>query len=187
MRSLIRIPSISGEEIEFAQAVAERLLTIGMGEVQIDECFNLVARLSGGPGHVLLNAHMDTMRPHPEMRDPYTPRLEFQDGVEKIYGLGAASTKGSIASILEALEVVIASGEEIPTITFLGVGRDFHPTLHGINDAFRLHQFNVDCALVMEPTNLRVGIGARGYTHIAVTFTGIPHHAGMPKSSSKSD
>jgi acetylornithine deacetylase/succinyl-diaminopimelate desuccinylase-like protein len=102
------------------------------------------------------------------------------EGQERVYGLGATSTKGSISLILEALEVLINSSEVVPSMTFLGVSRAFHPNAHGLEDAFRMHTLDAECAIVLEPTNLQVGIGARGLSHIEVTFTGKPHHAGRP-------
>ncbi|MFV2045163.1 MAG: M20 family metallopeptidase, partial [Anaerolineales bacterium] len=183
LESMIRIPSLSGEEAELARWMADHLREVGVETVEVDRGNNVVAHFGTGPRRLLISAHTDTMQPHLDMSDPYNPRAEGQEGSRKVYGLGAASTKACLASILEAITILSSMDVPLPTTTFLGVACDLHPTRHGIKEAFQLHDFKAEAVLVGEPTDLRIGLGARGYTHIDVTFKGKPHHAGRPDQS----
>lgn len=180
LEQLIAIPSLTGEEAELAAWIAARLRAVGIADVHVDDCNNVIARFGGGSRRLLVSAHMDTMAPHPEMREPFVPRTVGEGSERLIYGLGAASSKACLASIIEALTVLAASDLPLPTTIFTGVARDLHPTRHGIKELFERHQIAADGALVGEPTNGRIGLGARGYAHIAVGFSGASHHAGRP-------
>jgi acetylornithine deacetylase/succinyl-diaminopimelate desuccinylase-like protein len=180
LEQLIAIPSLTGEERNLADWIADRLRTAGIGDVQVDDCNNVVARFGSGKRRLLISAHMDTMAPHPQMAEPFVPRTTGQGDQRVIYGLGAASSKACLASIIEALTVLAASDAPLPTITFTGVARDLHPTRHGIKELFERHRIEAEGAFVGEPTNGRIGVGARGYAHIAVDFSGETHHAGRP-------
>lgn len=180
LRQLVSIPSPSGEEGEVARWIERQLRKVGVSHIQVDEYDNVVAEFGSGKRRLLISAHTDTPAPQPAMEAPYTPYIREENGERKLYGLGAASTKGCLASIIEAITVLISAGVEIPRTTFLAVSCDLHPSRHGIKDAFRKHTFEAEAVLVGEPTNGRIGIGARGYAHVEVTFTGQPHHAGRP-------
>lgn len=180
LEQLVRIPSLTGEERELADWIAGRLSEVGVADLQVDACNNVIARFGTGTRRLLISAHMDTMNPHPDMSTPFAPRTVGKGMERIIYGLGTASAKACLASIIEAITVLVASNELLPSTTFVAVARDLHPVRHGIKELFELHQIVADGAFVGEPTNGRIGIGARGYAHINVSYTGETHHAGRP-------
>lgn len=181
LEALIRIPSPSGEERELAQWIGERLREIGFQDAEVDNWDNVIGHLEGNSRHLLMSAHLDTSKPSPGMDDPFTPRIQVVEDERRIYGLGTATSKGSIASMLEALSAIAKSKQEMPSITFVGIARDLLPTSgYGIRAIFREHNIAAKAAIVGEPTNLQVGIGSRGLAHIEVIFHGEPRHAGRP-------
>lgn len=180
LEELIRIPSPSGEEGAISDYVVGRLREIGMEEIEVDRHANVLAQLGRGDRRLLIISHIDSMRPPTNMQDPFTPRYGELDGERVIYGLGAATPKSCVAAMIEAMAVLREFQERMPTVTFVSSTRDLHPTEHGIGDLFKEHSISSDGAIVGEPTRLRLGIGARGYTHIEMNLAGQPHHAGRP-------
>ncbi|MFO8035717.1 MAG: M20/M25/M40 family metallo-hydrolase [Anaerolineales bacterium] len=184
LKKLISIPSVSGEEQKVAHWISERLGEIGFQEVEVDEWDNVIAKREGNRRQILMSVHLDTSHPHPDMGDPFDPIIKESEGEARLYGLGAASSKGSTASMLEALSVLTSSGEEMPSIIFTGVARDLLPKSgYGIRAVFREHAIDADAAIVGEPTDLKIGIGSRGLAHVKVTFYSEPTHAGRPDNN----
>jgi len=71
--------------------------------VSVDKLNNVYAEktFDRGQGTFLINSHFDTVPPNPRwVRDPLHALLEG----DRLYGLGTSDDKGSVASILYALE-----------------------------------------------------------------------------------
>lgn len=114
----LRIPSLTFEEGEYADFLAEYMADMGL-EVEMMAVPNPkepdvvsrqpVGRLpgTGGGASVMLNGHMDTSI---EMSgwtvDPYSGHLE--DGW--VWGLGAHDDKGGIAAMISGVEGIVQSG-----------------------------------------------------------------------------
>ncbi len=130
-----------------------------------------------GEPELLINAHVDTVPVNAGwQQDPFEPRLEN----ERIYGLGAADTKGAIAAVLAALERVrpknvgiLFSGDEERTGTCI-------PAFLRSPDAEGLRR-----AVVCEPTARRAGTRHRGVLAYRASLTGAGGHSSradhMPK------
>jgi acetylornithine deacetylase len=116
-----------------------------------------------------VNAHLDTVPPNASWSsDPFVPRID----AGRLYGLGAADTKGAAAAILAALAEVtpedtgiLLSGDE----EFSGVAIRAFVTSP--------HREGLERAIVCEPTNLRVGSRHRGFVVFDVTVTGPGGHS----------
>lgn len=175
-RAFVRIPSLSGQEGAMARAVAEAMGTLGFA-VEVDACGSVVGvRRGSGPGPtVLLDAHMDTVpvtRPEAWSHAPHG--AELAEG--RIWGRGAADTKGSLAAMLCAaakLEdfagtvVVSASvGEEDLTSAALEPILDRHCP---------------DLVLVGEPTSLCLGVAQKGRAGVILEATGRSAHSSRPE------
>ena len=175
-RDLVRIPSPSGEEGRIAAFVAETMEEIGL-RVEVDRFGSVLGRRDGSrPGPtLLLDAHLDTVPVTDSAawsHDPFGG--EVSGG--KLLGLGAADTKGSLASMLcaaEALDgfagtlLVSASvGEEDLTTAALGRILDRCPA---------------DLVLVGEPTSLRLGVAQKGRAGLVVEAVGRSAHSSRPE------
>jgi putative selenium metabolism hydrolase len=174
-RELVRIPSPSGEEGRLAAFVAERMVAAGL-RVEVDRLGSVLGTKSGrlpGPT-LLLDAHLDTVpeaEPAAWSHDPFGAAVE--DG--RLFGLGAADTKGSLAAMIRAAEalddfagtlLVSASvGEEDLTTAALSHVLDRH---------------TADLVVVGEPTSLRLGVAQKGRAGLVVEARGRSAHSSRP-------
>ena len=101
-RELVDIPSVTGEEFEIGNSLAELLSRLGY-QVALQELSkdrdNLIA-ISGVSPSVVLSTHMDTVPPH----------IPAREDDEFIYGRGACDAKGIIAAQIAAAEKLRAEG-----------------------------------------------------------------------------
>jgi acetylornithine deacetylase len=127
----------------------------------------------------LVNAHLDTVPPNRGWTgDPFRARVERQ-GDARVVGLGACDTKAAIAAILCALDdarpsdaAVLFSGDEERRSTcmraFLASGR---ARSGGANP------YEIERAVVCEPTSLRPGTRHRGILTLEATYRGRGGHS----------
>ena len=105
LRQYLRIPSVSGDERQLAEAVCGTCRSIGM-DAHIDRHGNAVAALRGRESGIKLacNAHLDTVGVGEGWTvDPYG--AEIKDG--KVYGRGAVDDKGQIVAQIMAAKALI--------------------------------------------------------------------------------
>jgi acetylornithine deacetylase len=163
-----------GDEPALAALLAEELRARHPDEVALVEVPRPHARgayvlARWGTPRLVVNAHLDTVPVNAGWSsDPFTAR---SDG-GRLFGLGAADTKGAIAAILTALEerrprdlLVLFSGDEEHTGTCM---RAFlrSPAAHGLRRA-----------IVCEPTRLAVGTRHRGILSLETRLTGRGGHS----------
>lgn len=103
LQEWVEIPSVTGGEAGYADALARRLTALGL-DVERQEVapgrFNVLAR-RGAP-RVVLCTHLDTVPPF------FGPR---EDG-EFVHGRGSCDAKGPALAMLAAAEALLATGEE---------------------------------------------------------------------------
>lgn len=86
---LISTPSVSRDEKAAADILQQQIKTWGLPCKRIGNNLMVAKRLSKKKPTLLLNAHIDTVKPVATWtRDPFTPTIE--DG--KLYGLGLVTT-----------------------------------------------------------------------------------------------
>lgn len=170
-----RTDLVDGNERSLAERLAEELRARGADEVIVDDVPRVVGKPASyvyarfGRPHLLVNAHLDTVPPNANWHsDPFVPRIEG----DRLHALGAADTKGAIAAILTALDVVrprdtaiLFSGDEESSGVVI---RDF---VAGPRRA------GLERAIVCEPTNLRIGTRHRGFLRFETTVTGPGGHS----------
>ena len=164
-----------GDERAICEYLAPLLRAAGADEVVVEA----LPRSDGGPGayvfarwgtpHRLINVHIDTVPANDGWaKDPWTPYIA--DG--RLYGLGAADTKGAIAATLVALEAtrprdfgVLFSGDEEAGS---GVLRPFlaGPRAEAIREV-----------IVCEPTARTAGVAHRGVLAQRATLLGPGGHS----------
>ncbi len=175
-REFVRIPSPSGQEGELAAAVAARMRAMGLS-VETDAFGSVLGLRKGarsGPT-LILDAHLDTVpvtHASAWLHEPFG--AEMDQG--RLWGRGAADTKGSLAAMLcavAALEdfpgtlIVSASVcEEDMTTAALAHVLDHHPA---------------DLVLVGEPTSLCLGTAQKGRAGLRVEATGRSAHSSRPE------
>lgn len=137
---------------------------------------NVVARLSGSGGGrtLILNSHLDTVPPY-DMERPFHPRLEGG----RIYGRGAADTKGIIACMIAAMAALKRAGLPLKgDLLFTGV-IDEEDGSAGTLDLVK-KGLGAEGAIVGEPTGLDLCLGQRGLEWLEFTFRGSDTHGGGP-------
>lgn len=124
LKEMISIPSVVGDEYKLATFLGKRLEEMGIEpryqpvEDKRRNVYGLYRFAKDGP-LVTLNGHMDTVPICDGWEtDPFEPIQK--DG--KLYGLGSCDMKAGLATLLEALRVLVKSGIELNgTIAFSGV------------------------------------------------------------------
>ena len=95
LQHMIQIPSISGQEDAVCTMLEEWMTAEGIAVHRVGN--NLWAECGEGSENVLLNAHIDTVKPSASYtRDPFGGEC---DG-KTIYGLGANDCGGSVIAML---------------------------------------------------------------------------------------
>jgi acetylornithine deacetylase len=181
LRDLVRInsvnPSLSAAgvgEAEIARYTASTMAALGL-EVHTHEPqpgrVSVVGRLRGaGGGRVLmLNAHYDTVAVG-EMAHPFAAAIA--DG--RCYGRGAYDMKGSLAACVGAVKALGDSGVALRgDVLIAAVADEEHASL-GTSDL--IGRYQVDGAIVTEPTSLKICLAHKGFVWLTVTVEGRAAH-----------
>jgi ABC-type polar amino acid transport system ATPase subunit len=111
----------SGDERPMVQWLATQLGALGAARVEAFAAgrHHAVYAVFGSSPSLLLNAHVDTVPANSGFTSP-PHELIFREG--RLHGLGAADTKGAIASILAALETCRSNGRAIRDVAVLFSG-----------------------------------------------------------------
>lgn len=103
LQDWIAIPSVTGEERDYAQALARELEALGLG-VERQELapkrFNLLARTDVAP-EVVLCTHLDTV-------PPWFGPSETRD---EVIGRGSCDAKGPALAMIQAARTLLSEGE----------------------------------------------------------------------------
>ena len=128
----------------------------------------------GGPT-ILLNAHIDTVKPVAGWQhDPFTPTLED----DKLYGLGSNDCGGGLVSLLMTfMELNGRPNTPIqPNFIFLASCEEEVSGKNGIESVLPLLP-KIDFAIVGEPTGMQPAIAEKGLMVIDATAHGKAGHA----------
>lgn len=177
---LIQTPSLSGQEQDVAQLVANEMRSLGYDEVKTDLVGNVIGLYRGtanGPS-VQFNSHIDHVAPgDPNLwsRPPYGGDIE--DGV--LYGRAASDVKGALATQVYLVPVLRAAGLR-PAGDVYVVGAVLEE-VGGLGSHYLADQVPTTYAVLGEATNNQLRRGHRGRVGIQVTFTGHSVHASAPE------
>jgi acetylornithine deacetylase len=172
--SLIETPSFSREEAGTAQ-----LLTVflkGEGAMVENIGNNVIARFTDHDPvlpTVLLVSHHDTVKPNPGyLRDPFKPALE--DG--RIYGLGSNDAGGPLVCLIGAFLHYLSQPLRHFNLVLAACAEEEVSGQGGVESCLpRLGLFT--CAIVGEPTSLRMAVAERGLLVVDAVCHGAAGHA----------
>jgi acetylornithine deacetylase/succinyl-diaminopimelate desuccinylase-like protein len=174
-RTLVEIPSVTGQEHSLADWVFDYLTSLGMDEVKRlpveDAGETIVAWLEGaqeGPGMMLL-FHLDTLDVCDGWdTDPFKTVLEGN----KLFGLGVHDMKGGGACILGALEAIVQSKIQLGGRLYIVATTDEENWSRGAHEVINSGLLNrCACGLNPEPTargEVRVGQRGRHVFHLTL-------------------
>ncbi len=178
-RSLLGIPSVTGEEGEVGLWVAEQLAARGWS-VKKQEVpsevgrehpprWNILAQVAeaSGPPDVVLTTHLDTVPPH-------IPMTEDEDF---IYGRGTCDAKGIFAAQWVAAEQLRAEGHT--SVALLGICGEETDSI----GAKVAHELLPQARWIIdgEPTELELSSGAKGILAIQLEASGKAGHSAYPE------
>lgn len=134
---------------------------------------SLEATLGGSQGpHIILHSHIDVVPGNP---DQFSPRC---DG-DRLFGRGAYDMKGALAAMLCAL--VDVSDTPNTRITFICVPDEESEKIKERSTATLVEQgLRGDFALTGEPTDLQVGVQAKGVLALRLATSGTSCHGATP-------
>ena len=180
LRSIISLPSPSGEEEAVARRIEQEMRECGFDEVKIDGLGNVLGRVGHGPRVMAFDAHIDTVGVSDPSRwecDPFTGKV--QDGL--VYGRGAVDQKAGMAAMVHAGAIMKEQGL-LEGIQVWMVGSVMEEDCDGLCWHYILQEGVLKPELVVstEPTNLRLNRGQRGRMEIRVRVKGRSCHGSMP-------
>jgi acetylornithine deacetylase len=173
LKSLIRIPSFSGEEGEAADFLQNYLEVEGMTTGRKGNnvwCFGPMFDLQKPT--VLLNSHIDTVkRVSGWRRDPFDPCEEGG----RVYGLGSNDAGGSVVALLHVFLQLCRTQQAYNLIYVVSCEEEISGKggLASILSGFP----PIALAVVGEPTEMQPAIAEKGLMVIDVTATGRAGHA----------
>src|SRR3712207_5807305 len=170
-RTLMDIPSVSGEEGEVGRFLASYLEGLGYS-VELQEVepgrANVLARTGARP-RVVLSTHMDTVPPF---------IASSEDG-EYIRGRGACDAKGIMAAQLTAAARLRAEGVEEVGLLFT-----VDEELGSLGArAANAHAWGRECEYLVngEPTGNRLAVGSKGSLRLRLLTQGRAAHSAYPE------
>jgi acetylornithine deacetylase len=149
----VDIPSVTGSEGEYGDALARKLVEIGL-DVERQELapgrFNVLARSSGRP-RVVLCTHQDTV---PQWFGPREDR-------EFVHGRGSCDAKGPALAMIEAARDLLAAGEDRFGFLFT-VGEETDSAGAALANAKLAEPWAPEHVIVGEPTDNRYVRAGKG-------------------------
>ncbi len=181
---LIQTPSMSHEEAQIAELVAEEMRRLEFEEVEIDGIGNVSGRIRGqNPdlGAIVLNTHLDHVDPGDLDLWPAPP---FSGKIvdSRILGRGACDIKGPLAVQIYSMAAMLRAGQQpLRDVVFSGVVQE---EIGGAGAEYWARHLDYPVALVVlgEPSHNNIALGHRGLLQMWVTFHGRSVHASAPAS-----
>ena len=171
LQRLIQTPSISGQEDAACTLLAEWMTAEGCTPHRVGN--NLWAEYGEGPQTILLNAHIDTVKPASSYtRDPFGGEC---DGTT-IYGLGANDDGGSVIAMLAVYMEVLRDPLPGKRLLLALTAEEENSGRNGI-ELLLPHIGSIDYAIVGEPTALKMAVAERGLMVLDAEAHGIAGHA----------
>lgn len=177
-QQLIRIPSLSGQENEVVPAITREMNNLGYDEVWIDQAGNIIGKINGGDGPVvLLNGHMDHVDPGPHAGWPYPPFSgEIVEG--ELWGRASVDMKGPVACMVYAAGLLKRMGLTPPGDILMTIA--VMEEIGGLGTQYLASQLKAQAAICGEPSRNILRRGHRGRVQLTARFKGHSAHASVP-------
>ena len=173
LKGMIAIPSLSREEKDVADFLQKRWTDAGHVVNRLGNNLWLSTTIDLAKPTLLLNAHIDTVRPvNGWTKDAFTPDESDDD---MIYGLGSNDDGASVVSLYEAFKI-LSSREQPYNLIFLASAEEEVSGKNGVESV--LPRFpGISFAVVGEPTGMHPAIAEKGLMVLDCTAVGKAGHA----------
>ena len=178
-QELVRCQSLSGEEKPAAEAVANKMHTLGYDQIYQDDYGSTIGVLNGHrPGRtVVFDAHLDIVPVDtPELWTP-PPFGGYFDGT-RIWGRGACDAKGCLAAFVCALGHLPRDRYAGKIVISASVGEEM---IEGLALSELVREHSPDFVVIGAPTNFCIATGHKGRAGLQVTTTGVAAHTSQPE------
>lgn len=177
LSSLVSVPSFSREEAAAADMLESWLSAHGLhphrkgNNLWLDSA-DAGFRPAPGAPTILLNAHIDTVRPAPSYtRDPFSPSME--DG--RLYGLGTNDDGASVVALLAAY-IDLTSRPQPYRLVWSATAEEEVCGKGGIELIFP-EIGDIDLGIMGEPTGMDMAVAEKGLMVLDCTSRGKSGHA----------
>ena len=173
LSELISTPSVSRDEKAAADVLQRKIKEWRLPCKRIGNNLIVAKRLSKKKPTMLLNAHIDTVKPvETWTRDPFVPTIE--DG--KLYGLGANDCGGGLVSLLQVYGILSVEKDIPYNIIYVASCEEEVSGQNGFS-AVLPELPPIDVAIVGEPTGMNPAIAEKGLMVIDGVAHGKSGHA----------
>ncbi|WP_421899728.1 YgeY family selenium metabolism-linked hydrolase [Maridesulfovibrio sp.] len=177
---LIRIESLSGQEVGVAKTVAAKMEQLGFDKVETDEMGNVCGSVGNGPALVCVDGHMDVVGTGEENLWS-RPSLSGDQDDEKIYGRGATDMKSAISSMVYAGRVLkdLALTEGLTYMVCASVQEE---PCEGLAWEYMIEERGLrpDFVILAEPSDDKISLAQKGRMELKVSVSGKTAHASTP-------
>ncbi len=190
-KELIARPSLTPDDAGCQQIIGARLATLGfkIEHLRFGQVDNLWARYGNSAPLLVFAGHTDVVPTGPREQwhsDPFAPTLK--DGL--LYGRGAADMKGGLATMVVAVEQLLADKPKLKgSIGFLITSDEEGPSLNGtvrVMEVLKQRGEKIDWCVLGEPSCLEkfgdtIRHGRRGSLTGLLTVHGVQGHVAYPE------
>ena len=174
LQELIAIPSFSKEEDQTAGALCRFLGNKMIAHYRVgNNVYSSNKFFKEGQPTILLNSHHDTVRPNSQYsRNPFSPAIE--NG--KLFGLGSNDAGGCLVSLVSTFLYFYDEPGMRYNIVLAATAEEEISGTGGIEYVLP-HLPPIDCAIVGEPTNMKMAVAERGLLVLDCICHGKAGHA----------
>lgn len=173
LKELIATPRVSRNETAAADILEARMKQWGLNpQREANNVWAVAPGFDEGKTTVLLNAHIDTVKPVATWtRDPYAPMVEG----DRLYGIGANDCGGGLMALLQVFRIL--SVQTLPcNLVYLASAEEEVSGKDGVERVLPLLP-KVDVAIVGEPTGMQPAVAEKGLMVIDGYAHGVSGHA----------
>jgi acetylornithine deacetylase len=173
LKHLIATPSVSRNEKEAADIIAETIVKYGLEyQREANNVWITDRRFDKNKPTLLLNAHIDTVKPVDSWtRNPLEPTIENNI----LYGLGSNDCGGGLVSLLQVFRYLSEKPQKYNVI-YLASAEEEISGKDGISIVLPLLP-KIDIAIVGEPTGMQPAIAEKGLMVVDLIAHGKSGHA----------
>jgi acetylornithine deacetylase len=172
---LIETPSVSRQEDKTAGILYDFLKSHGLKPQRMKN--NVIVRnrnFSAAKPTILLNSHHDTVKPVADWADTAYQAIE-KDG--KIYGLGSNDAGAPLVSLIATLLYFDAQNDVPFNLLFIASAEEEVSGANGLELVMKELHEPIYCAIVGEPTGMRMAVAEKGLLVLDCTAHGTAGHA----------